>query len=112
MFLKSIIANLISSTCLTLDVNMHGPILGEFWIQWSDFITQFASIYVCRVLDEANWVRAQTFGNWVRGESAGGCTNNRETYGINPQFLLTVSRTHKLDRALHIQKIAPICRHP
>ena len=64
---------------------------GEFWIQWSDFITQFASIYVCRVLDEAHWTRAQEFGNWVRGKSAGGCTNNRETYGINPQYLLTVT---------------------
>jgi len=64
---------------------------GEFWIQWTDFVGQFASIYICRVLDEANWTRAQEFGNWVRGVSAGGCTNYRETYGLNPQFLLTVT---------------------
>ena len=52
------------------------------------------------MLDESLWHREQCFGTWVVGENAGGCTNNRETYGTNPQFLLTVTE-EPLDVSVH-----------
>lgn len=66
---------------------------GEFWIQFSDLIREFAQIYICRVLTlDKGWVKAQVFGSWEKGRTAGGCSNNHDTFGNNPQFFLTVTK--------------------
>ena len=65
---------------------------GTFCMQFSDVILQFRDLYVCRNFDtESGYLEQSLHGEW-RGETAGGCSNNGESYHKNPQFLLKVEQ--------------------
>lgn len=68
---------------------------GEFWMSLKDFTKYFDQLEVTNLnpdaLDSDNpfkWEVASFPGSWVAGSTAGGCRNNLETFGQNPQFLI------------------------
>jgi hypothetical protein len=65
---------------------------GTFCMQFSDVIDQFNNMYICRNFDaESGYLEQTLHGEWA-GDTAGGCSNNQETYHKNPQFLLKVEQ--------------------
>eukprot|EP00742_Colponemidia_sp_Colp-10_P010509 GILJ01011542.1.p1 GENE.GILJ01011542.1~~GILJ01011542.1.p1 ORF type:complete len:1874 (-),score=202.87 GILJ01011542.1:133-5325(-) len=62
---------------------------GSFWMSFEDFLMEFSHVYVCRLFSD-QWIKQTVFSAWY-GKSAGGC-GNYETFGENPQFLLTVTK--------------------
>jgi len=65
---------------------------GIFWMSFSDFLVQFATIHVCRLFD-ASWKHLTMHGEWV-GKHATGCANYKNL-GNAPQYRVEVKRpTH------------------
>ena len=62
---------------------------GTFWMSSKDFAAHFTDVYLCDIIPN-RWNRIKIRGEW-KGETAGGCMNNRDTWGNNPQFKLSVS---------------------
>ncbi|MFH4982975.1 hypothetical protein AB6A40_009684 [Gnathostoma spinigerum] len=80
---------------------------GEFWMSFDDFLRYFDKMEICNLgpdvmdeisqmtginVDEAGYKRWNTrthLGIWS-GESAGGCRNNIDSFGDNPQFGFTI----------------------
>ncbi|XP_052437301.1 calpain-1 catalytic subunit isoform X2 [Carassius gibelio] len=74
---------------------------GEFWMSMEDFTKYFEDVDICCLrpdfLDNSSkctWTTTQYNGIWESGTTAGGCSNNKETYWTNPQFRV---RIEKLD---------------
>lgn len=70
---------------------------GEFWMDIEDFTTYFSKVELCNLSttkihddDDAqmNWVSEVFEKRWLRGLTAGGCTNFKDSFFQNPQFLL------------------------
>ena len=58
-------------------------------MSFHDFLANFVSISIIRVFDKYKSVSIE--GEWNQ-ENSGGCLNNRDTYGNNPQFFLKVKK--------------------
>ncbi|XP_072038054.1 calpain-A-like [Amphiura filiformis] len=82
---------------------------GEFWMSLNDFLQQFNKVITCTVgpdfdgdgtADVTTRVGSiellMVHGSWVEGVNAGGCANHK-TYGINPQFVFTISQPDDFD---------------
>lgn len=70
---------------------------GEFWMSYKDFIKQFDQLEITNLspdaLDSNNafkWEVANFSGAWTAGDTAGGCRNNIDTFGNNPQFYIAL----------------------
>ncbi|XP_068088941.1 calpain-8-like [Hyperolius riggenbachi] len=71
---------------------------GEFWMAFSDFITNYTQLDICNLTpntltgnEQYQWNVSLYNGSWVRGSTAGGCQNYPETFWTNPQFRITLS---------------------
>ena len=69
---------------------------GEFWMPFSDFVREFTRITICHRAtfdSESNthFNISEREGSWVKGVSAGGCRNYPDTFGTNPQFMVTLT---------------------
>ncbi|XP_077387028.1 calpain-5-like [Festucalex cinctus] len=82
---------------------------GEFWMTFSDFISNFTHLILCRLINTSylsvhkTWEEAVLRGSWSRhGDAlqnrAGGCANNKHTFLQNPQYVLDVTKSE--DEAL------------
>ena len=64
---------------------------GVFWISYSDFFTNFETIYVAQYLDTKIYDEIFVESEWsVANQTAGGCANF-ESFQDNPQFKLNVN---------------------
>ncbi|KAL1124152.1 hypothetical protein AAG570_001922, partial [Ranatra chinensis] len=75
---------------------------GEFWIAYKDFVLHFDCVEICYLspcsLGDAElganvkkWWQMYYFeGEWVSGATAGGCSNNAETFCYNPQYTINI----------------------
>ena len=62
---------------------------GTFWMAAEDVVKVFSVLYLCDIVPKT-WSTIRMSGEW-KGESAGGCMNNRKTWGNNPVFKFTGS---------------------
>ncbi|XP_028977368.1 calpain-5a isoform X1 [Esox lucius] len=76
---------------------------GEFWMNFDDFCQYFSDLIMCRLINTSylslhkTWEEISLTGAWVKHDDplknrAGGCTNNRETFLQNPQFVFNVKK--------------------
>ncbi|KAL7636763.1 UNVERIFIED_CONTAM: hypothetical protein RMT77_012517 [Armadillidium vulgare] len=87
---------------------------GEFWMPFSDFISNFTAMDICDVTpdvftsqldcdsdDEECIVKEQRHrqwkmrimeGEWIQGKTAGGCRNFLDTFHMNPQKVVLLDR--------------------
>ena len=70
---------------------------GEFFMSMKDFFTNFDAMEMCHIspqswgdLEDFGWHENHFEGSWIAGESAGGCRNYKETFAMNPQFVITL----------------------
>ncbi|XP_066282221.1 calpain-9-like [Branchiostoma lanceolatum] len=74
---------------------------GEVWMALDDFVKQFTYVEICHVPPEVirdqrkRWVMADAHGQWTAGLSAGGCSQVKDTFWINPQFRLHLVENDK-----------------
>ncbi|XP_073718215.1 calpain-2 catalytic subunit-like [Misgurnus anguillicaudatus] len=68
---------------------------GEFWMEYSDFVRHFTRLEICNLTPDTltseevrHWNYCQFDGNWIVGSTAGGCSNNKDTFSSNPQFVI------------------------
>ncbi|XP_017293499.1 calpain-5a [Kryptolebias marmoratus] len=76
---------------------------GEFWMTFDDFIENFTDIILCRLINTSylslhkTWEEAVMRGSWRRHDDpllnrAGGCTNNKQSFLQNPQYVFDVKK--------------------
>jgi calpain len=75
-------------------LGLHKICDGEFWMEFFvDFCREFEEVSICTLgpdfnrdglVDNSNAYQV-VFGEWVVGQNAGGCRNNMQSFGINPQ---------------------------
>uniref|UniRef100_A0A3Q2Z7C6 Calpain 5 n=1 Tax=Hippocampus comes TaxID=109280 RepID=A0A3Q2Z7C6_HIPCM len=76
---------------------------GEFWMTFSDFISNFTHLVLCRMINTSHisvhktWVEQVLRGSWAHHEDelknrAGGCVNNKQTFLQNPQYVFDVTK--------------------
>jgi len=85
---------------------------GEFWMPYSDFMSQWDSVQICHLTadsfsdelletdDDTDlcWKCTSHHGQWTKGVSAGGCGQpNMAKFWINPQFFVKLSDVDKDD---------------
>ncbi|XP_071798927.1 calpain-5-like [Asterias amurensis] len=73
---------------------------GEFWMPFDDFCSNFTNLVICRTPNKSylslhrTWHETVMISAWKVGQGranrAGGCINNRETFLLNPQFMISV----------------------
>ncbi|XP_035696680.1 calpain-9-like isoform X1 [Branchiostoma floridae] len=74
---------------------------GEVWMALDDFVKQFTYLEICHVPPEVirdqrkRWVMAGAHGQWTEGLTAGGCSQVKDTFWINPQFRLHLVENDK-----------------
>ena len=84
---------------------------GEFYMSFRDFVQHFEGLEICHLApgnldvpltdkEMSYWNTAYIDGSWKRGETAGGCRNYIETFGMNPQYLTIVEDTDEDDDEL------------
>ncbi|KAM8903443.1 calpain-5a isoform 1-T1 [Spinachia spinachia] len=76
---------------------------GEFWMTFDDFITNFTDLILCRLINTSylsfhkTWEEAVKRGSWRRHNDpllnrAGGCTNHKQSFLQNPQYMFDVKK--------------------
>nr|XP_060634694.1 calpain-14-like [Anolis sagrei ordinatus] len=73
---------------------------GEFWMSLQDFQTHFVDLMICKLTpdlmsqeDGKKWMCSMQFGKWVKGRTSGGrISTHKNTFWMNPQYLLKVLR--------------------
>ncbi|XP_072248125.1 calpain-5a [Leuresthes tenuis] len=76
---------------------------GEFWMTFDDFIANFTDLILCRLINTSylslhkTWEEAVKRGSWRRHDNpllnrAGGCTNHKNTFLQNPQYVFDVKK--------------------
>ena len=80
-----------------IDMGLTFDADGEFWMSFKDFLRNFDRLEVCNFRPDSledkvklKWQVATFEGEWVRNISAGGCRNNVETFGHNPQYAIHI----------------------
>ncbi|XP_016090409.1 calpain-14-like [Sinocyclocheilus grahami] len=80
----------------------HNVVLdnGEFWMSVEDFCRNFSDLDICcsdvKVLTgsySSSWKTEVHRGQWVLGTTAGGCSNDIDSFSSNPQFRVTLKET-------------------
>lgn len=68
---------------------------GTFFMEFADYAAHINTVYVCKILRDADWHRAELHDEWsTAAGTAGGCFNF-PTWRANPQWVLRVSEpTH------------------
>uniref|UniRef100_A0A4W4DNT7 Calpain catalytic domain-containing protein n=1 Tax=Electrophorus electricus TaxID=8005 RepID=A0A4W4DNT7_ELEEL len=77
--------------------------VGEFWMEFGDFCHYFTDMVVCRLVKRSllwtrhRWGEECLLGEWTHREMdrrsrCGGCSNFRETFLHNPQFMFEVGK--------------------
>ncbi|XP_067223518.1 calpain-1 catalytic subunit-like [Chanodichthys erythropterus] len=73
---------------------------GEFWMSMEDFCKNFSDLDICcsdvNVLagsHSSSWKIEVHKRQWVIGTTAGGCSNDLESFSKNPQFRVTLKQT-------------------
>uniref|UniRef100_A0AAV2JE86 Calpain catalytic domain-containing protein n=1 Tax=Knipowitschia caucasica TaxID=637954 RepID=A0AAV2JE86_KNICA len=76
---------------------------GEFWMSLEDFTRLYANLDICspgpKFLDGtpgSHWDSQVHEGRWVSGTTAGGCSNNTDTYWTNPQYHIKLDSDNSL----------------
>nr|XP_040054957.1 calpain-1 catalytic subunit-like [Gasterosteus aculeatus aculeatus] len=74
---------------------------GEFWLTLEDFCKFYTDLDICSLspnfLDgnfSRQWETTVYEGRWVAGTTAGGCSNNRDSFWTNPQYRVKISGEH------------------
>ncbi|KAM9317872.1 calpain-5-like [Pholidichthys leucotaenia] len=76
---------------------------GEFWMTFEDFVANFTDLILCRLINTSylslhkTWEEAVMQSSWRRHDDpfqnrAGGCSNNKNTFLQNPQFVFEVTK--------------------
>ncbi|XP_041863849.1 calpain-5-like [Melanotaenia boesemani] len=76
---------------------------GEFWMSFTDWCKCFTDADVCRLINtslistEKTWHEFVHFGSWTKNSDpllnrCGGCSNQKQTFLQNPQYLLDVTK--------------------
>ncbi|KAI2808547.1 Calpain-1 catalytic subunit, partial [Blomia tropicalis] len=68
--------------------------VGEFWMDFADFVENFTTIECCHILhgsEKHDWIPFHFNSEWD-AKNCGGCHNHKDTFPMNPKFLLTVSK--------------------
>ncbi|XP_070685758.1 calpain-5a [Pempheris klunzingeri] len=76
---------------------------GEFWMTFDDFMANFTDLILCRLINTSylslhkTWEEAVMQGSWHRHDDpllnrAGGCTNNKQSFLQNPQYVFDVKK--------------------
>ncbi|XP_062296654.1 calpain-1 catalytic subunit-like [Scomber scombrus] len=70
---------------------------GEFWMTLKDFCKFYVDLDICCTSPDfldggssGHWKTSVYEGRWVAGTTAGGCTNNRDSFWTNPQYRVKV----------------------
>ncbi|XP_073682927.1 calpain-1 catalytic subunit-like [Garra rufa] len=73
---------------------------GEFWMSMEDFCKNYSDLDICcsdvNVLagsHSSSWETEVHKGQWVTGTTAGGCSNDIDSFSRNPQFRVTLKET-------------------
>ncbi|XP_073783591.1 uncharacterized protein isoform X2 [Danio rerio] len=73
---------------------------GEFWMSMEDFCRNFSEMDICcsdvNVLagsQSSSWKTEVHKGQWVMGTTAGGCSNDIDSFSKNPQYRVTLKET-------------------
>jgi len=72
---------------------------GEFFMSYKDFMKYWDQLEICHLSADsfedarhkAKWSVATFHGEWIAGQTAGGCRNNIQSFGLNPQYWITVT---------------------
>ncbi|XP_060903155.1 calpain-5-like [Labrus mixtus] len=76
---------------------------GEFWMTFDDFIANFTDLILCRLINTSylsfhkTWEETVIRGSWIRNgdtllNRTGGCTNNKQSFLQNPQYVFDVKK--------------------
>lgn len=81
-------------------LNLNFDSDGEFWISYKDWKENFTRLEICNLSPEGltdedsarkkHWEAVMFEGSWIKGLTAGGCRNNLSTFGLNPQYMITL----------------------
>uniref|UniRef100_A0A673I5S6 Zgc:136872 n=1 Tax=Sinocyclocheilus rhinocerous TaxID=307959 RepID=A0A673I5S6_9TELE len=80
----------------------HNVVLdnGEFWMSVEDFCRNFSDLDICcsdlnflAGSYSSSWKTEVHRGQWVLGTTAGGCSNDIDSFSSNPQFRVTLKET-------------------
>lgn len=75
---------------------------GEFWMTFEDFCAHFTFVSICHLVNTSwfslakTWHVTSTIGRWIDGpkgsrtDRAGGCSNHKETFLLNPQYCFDI----------------------
>ncbi|XP_059377132.1 calpain-1 catalytic subunit-like [Carassius carassius] len=70
---------------------------GEFWMSMEDFCRNFSELDICcsdvnflAGSHSSSWKTEVHRGQWVLGTTAGGCSNDIDSFSRNPQFRVTL----------------------
>uniref|UniRef100_A0A3Q1GWG2 Calpain-A-like n=1 Tax=Acanthochromis polyacanthus TaxID=80966 RepID=A0A3Q1GWG2_9TELE len=72
---------------------------GEFWMTLQDFCRFYSDLDICCLCPDfldgsssCHWNTSFYEGRWVAGTTAGGCTNNRDSFWTNPQYRVKIDK--------------------
>ncbi|XP_053702895.1 calpain-5-like [Synchiropus splendidus] len=76
---------------------------GEFWMSFADWCKHFTDADVCRLINTSvisvhkTWHEVVHFGSWTKQSEpllnrCGGCTNHKQTFLQNPQYVFDVTK--------------------
>lgn len=74
---------------------------GEFWMSFADWIQNFYEVEVCNLSPDSliekqlngckkQWEMSQLEGEWTADVTAGGSDKNRNTFWLNPQYVMSL----------------------
>lgn len=75
-------------------------------MEFCDFLRYFDEVSICRIINTSllsirkTWSEGLVVGQWQRPDRAGGCSNNRDTFCLNPQFRFDIDNDNQPDEVL------------
>ncbi|XP_062997937.1 calpain-6 isoform X2 [Elgaria multicarinata webbii] len=76
---------------------------GEFWMTFEDWCKNFTDVDICRIVNTSHfsihktWEKKMMRGRWTKNPDpllnrSGGCSNNKDTFLQNPQYVFDVKK--------------------